>query len=174
MSPAFLAAFALLIDHEKGFTDDPRDRGNWTPDGVLRGTKYGISARQYPHLDIRNLTLEEARAVYLADYWNRVRADDLPPRLAFLAFDAAVNNGVPAASRWLQAAVGADPDGIVGPGTVQRAREAVARWGETEVCGLFQARRIVGMAAMKDWAVFANGWAKRLALLMWQARTFPA
>ena len=58
----FERAFEKLIDHEKGLSLDPKDRGNWTTGvigkGELKGTKYGVSAMSYPHLDIRNLTLE--------------------------------------------------------------------------------------------------------------------
>jgi lysozyme family protein len=57
----FLRAFELLVGHEGGFTDDPRDTGSWTGGnagaGQLKGRKYGISAASYPNLDIKNLQL---------------------------------------------------------------------------------------------------------------------
>ena len=33
-------------------------------------TKYGISSRSYPAIDIASLTLEDAKAVYRLDFWD--------------------------------------------------------------------------------------------------------
>ena len=53
-----------ILDSEGRFTLNPNDKGNYTPSGELKGTKYGISARMYPKLDIKNLTLEQAKLIY--------------------------------------------------------------------------------------------------------------
>ena len=107
--------FDLLFGHEGGYTDDRNDPGNWTGgkvgEGQLKGTKYGISAASYPSLEIKNLTLDQAKAIYEADYWAKAGCPDMPPRLAYACFDAAVNNGVGRAVRWLQGAIGAPQDG---------------------------------------------------------------
>ena len=64
-------AFDRVIGHEGGFTDDPLYRGNWTSGtcnvGKCNGTKYGLSAMTYPILDIRNLTLNQAKDIYKRD-----------------------------------------------------------------------------------------------------------
>ena len=64
----FDQAFERLIGHEGNFTNDKDDRGNWTTGiigkGQLKGTKYGISAMTYPQLDIKNLTLDQAKQIY--------------------------------------------------------------------------------------------------------------
>ena len=57
-------AFEALMAHEGGYANDPRDPGG--------ETKYGISKRAYPAVDIRNLTLEAAKAIYKRDYWRPV------------------------------------------------------------------------------------------------------
>lgn len=73
---AFDAAFALTVGEEGGFSQDPRDGGNWTGGapgkGSLRGTKYGISAASYPTLHIDALTLADAKAIYRRDFWGAV------------------------------------------------------------------------------------------------------
>src|ERR1041384_5177399 len=98
--------FDLVVGHEGGFTADPADPGNWTGGavgvGACRGTRFGISAAAYPNLDIANLTLEAAKAIYQRDYWQCIAGDRLPPALALLVFDAAINNGTARAIRWLQ------------------------------------------------------------------------
>ena len=77
MTTTFDTAFANVIGLEGGYTDDPRDRGNWTGgtvgQGKLRGTKYGISAAAFPTLDIANLTLDAAKAIYRAKQLGRDR-----------------------------------------------------------------------------------------------------
>ena len=119
---SFDQAFAAVIGHEGGYTDDPRDAGNWTGgaagQGALRGTNRGISAAAYPALDIAALTAADARAIYRRDYWDKVAGDSLPPPLALLVFDAAVNAGVGRAARWLQGAAGVHADGAIGPATL--------------------------------------------------------
>lgn len=167
--PAFDQAFAFVIGHEGGFTEDPRDPGNWTGGAVgrgqCRGTNHGISAAAYPTLDIRGLTPEAARAIYRRDYWDAANCGTLPPPLALLVFDAAVNAGVGRAVRWLQGAAGAAPDGVVGPRTLAAVR---SRSG-LDLCTEFGARRLLFTAALPTWSTFGPGWARRLSRLPLQA-----
>ena len=173
----FAQAFTLVIGHEGGYSDESADPGNWTGGAVgageLRGTKFGISAGAYPDLDIANLTLEQAQDIYRRDYWSRVRADDLPPPLALLVFDAAVNNGVGRATRWLQTAAGAVADGVIGPETMA-AIAAAAKGGGAGLCAEFQAQRLAFMAGLPTWRVFGLGWARRLCALPYQSLTMPS
>lgn len=75
------------------------------PDRITRDsggiTKYGISQKAYPTLDIAHLTPEQAKALYQRDYWAPIRGDGIPWPLCVVAFDAAVNQGVGMAKRWL-------------------------------------------------------------------------
>ena len=75
----------FVLSAEGGLVDDGSDPGGLT--------KFGISQRAYPNLDIRELTIEGAKALYRKDYWNRFSCDKLPPGIALLVFDAAVNQG---------------------------------------------------------------------------------
>jgi lysozyme family protein len=67
----FNASFDRLISPkvEGGFTLNPKDSGNWTGGkigvGELKGSNFGISAAAYPKLDIKNLTREKVRPLYL-------------------------------------------------------------------------------------------------------------
>jgi lysozyme family protein len=170
----FQRAFELVIGHEGGYTDNPNDPGNWTGgakgQGTCKGTKYGISAASYPNLDIKNLTLGDAQAIYARDYWIKAGCPDAPPRLAFALFDAAINNGVGNAVRWLQGAIGAAQDGAYGPQTKAALERASTR--DPEDLDLIQeihAQRIFFMAGLKDWKNFGLGWARRLAGVPLQA-----
>ena len=168
----------MVLDHEGGFCADRADLGNWTGgavgSGVLRGTKFGISAAAYPAEDIANLTLEAAAAIYRRDYWDRVLGDRLSPPLALLVFDSAVNNGVGRAIGWLQGAVSATVDGRVGPETLAAVGAALRVRGNAAVCAEFLAQRLVFMTGLPTWRIFGLGWARRLSLLPYQSLTMNA
>jgi lysozyme family protein len=167
----FEQAFAVVVGHEGGYDATRADPGNWTGGAVgrgeLRGTKFGISAAAYPALDIANLALAEAQAIFRRDYWDRVQADALPPPLALLVFDAAVNNGPDRAIRWLQAAAGVAEDGTIGPATLT----AVNAGRGAAICAEFLAQRLAFMAALPTWRVFGLGWARRLCALPYESLT---
>ncbi len=105
----FEVGFNEVMQVEGGRSLDPDDRGNWTSGrigvGILRGTKYGISAMSYPHLDIQKLTLDEAMAIYRCDYWDRLYLDQIGlhfPKVARMLFNLGVNCGNPNATKFLQ------------------------------------------------------------------------
>ncbi len=166
---SFDRAFAIVVAQEGGLSMNPADPGNWTGgacgSGRLLGTRYGISGAAYPNLDIGGLTLAGAAAIYRRDYWDRVQGDALPPPLALLVFDAAVNAGPGRAVRWLQAAVGAVVDGQLGPDTLTRARSVAGAAAMAE----FQAQRLLFMTALPTWRTFGHGWARRLCRLPYDA-----
>jgi lysozyme family protein len=125
---SFEKAFDLVIGHEGGYSADPHDPGG--------ETKFGISKRAYPSLDIKALTIEQVRGIYLRDYWlgagcDRV-ADDA---MAILMFDCAVNQGV------------------------SRAKEIAAR---TNSPIEYQAERALHYAGLPTFQRFGRGWMRRL------------
>ncbi len=162
----FDRAFAITVGHEGTALDTTySDRGNWTGgavgQGKLVGSKFGISAAAYPTLDIANLTQADAEAIYRRDYWAKIRGDDLPLPVAILAFDAAVNSGVPTASRWLQAACGVTEDSIVGDQTVAACNALPVQAVLIEML----AQRINFDGRNPRWLVDGLGWSRRLAAL---------
>jgi lysozyme family protein len=169
MGALFDSCFSLVVGFEGGLTQNPADPGNWTGGkcgaGECRGTRWGISAASYPHLDIPNLTLANAKALYFDDYWTKVGADQFPGQLALLLFDAAVNNGVGQASRWLQEIAEAPVDGVVGPVTINRIQAAIAAYGLGTVCGEYLALRMWTMSRLPTWPTFGRGWSRRLCRL---------
>jgi lysozyme family protein len=162
---SFESAFTRLIDVEKGFQADPRDRGNWTGGepgrGLLKGTKFGISAAAYPSEDIEHLTLERAQLLYRRDYWGPAGCDAVPDGLKFDLFDFAVNSGVGTAVRALQRAVGTVDDGRLGPHSLQAIHAIPA----PRLAAHFAAQRLMHLAGMPRelWAAFGPGLVKRVA-----------
>jgi lysozyme family protein len=80
---AFLESVELVLAAEGGYVNNPSDAGG--------ETKFGISKRSYPKLDIANLTRDGAIAIYYADYWLRFGFDYLPPRVAAKVFNIGVD-----------------------------------------------------------------------------------
>lgn len=124
----FLKAVAYIINHEGGFTDDPDDSGNWTGGekgkGILKGTKYGISAASYPNLDIKNLTVDQARQIYYDDFWNPCQCDLLPDAVKLGVFEVATMSSCKTAISLLQKAINKPSiivDGVIGPKTINAA-----------------------------------------------------
>lgn len=158
----FDVAFERLIGHEGKFTDNPKDDGNWTGGvqgrGELKGTKYGVAAASYPHLDIKSLTLDQAKAIYKEDFWAVL--GDVPPAVKFQFFDAAVNHGRSNAVRILQRAVGVADDGKWGE-VSQTALEAMADDNVSDVLLRFVAYRLKFWASLKRFDDFGRGWTNR-------------
>jgi hypothetical protein len=69
-------------------------------------TNFGINKTANPDVDVKNLTKEKATELYRERYWNSIGADSLSPDLAYVAFDAAVNQGVGATKDMLKKANG--------------------------------------------------------------------
>ena len=159
----FDKAFELLIGHEGGYTTNPKDAGNWTGGkqgvGVNKGTKYGIAANSYPNLDIKNLTLDQAKAIYKRDYWDKVKGDQLPPSLAFHVFDMAVNSGVSRGIKLLQKTIGTNEDGIIGPKTLA----AVNVMNANHAIQIYNANRLQFYTSLRDFTTFGKGWVNRVA-----------
>lgn len=121
-------AFEALLGHEGGYVNDQNDPGG--------ETKYGISKRAYPNVDIENLTVEQARAIYERDYWQAAGCHRMKdPAMAFLMFDTAVNQGV------------------------FRAKQIA---GITHDPVAFQAERALHYASLPTFGKFGRGWMRRL------------
>lgn len=117
---AFQQALKHTLKWEGGdkFTDDPNDPGG--------STKFGISQRAFPDLDIPNLTYPQAERIYLEHYWLPLNCEAVSlvdPVLAMKLFDMGVNLGVRRGAKIFQAAVqtlspGIAVDGHIGPETL--------------------------------------------------------
>lgn len=147
----FDIAFDRLIGHEGGYVNDPNDPGG--------ETKWGISKRAYPHLNIKELTREDVRKIYREDFWLRIHADALFDGVAFQTFDFAVNSGIETAIRYLQRAVGVADDGFWGPVSL----EAAERMTEPDTIMRLNAERLDFMTRLKNWPHAGRGWARRIA-----------
>ena len=112
---SFKEIIEKVLEHEGGYVNDPKDLGG--------ETKYGITKRFYPDVDIKNLTTEQAMEIYKKDYWDKNRVESLPNNLWHIYFDMCVNMGKRTEVKVLQRAAvnrgrNIDVDGGLGPATI--------------------------------------------------------
>jgi len=119
----FQSAVTLVLRHEGGYVNDPDDSGG--------ETKYGISKRSYPEMDIANLTRDDAIEIYRQDFWNPYPYPELGVSggnpLAIKTFDLSVTMGARRAHKLLQEGIkdcghAVIADGIIGPATLAAIR----------------------------------------------------
>jgi lysozyme family protein len=149
-------AFVLRMEGGQEAELDPADPGGLT--------KFGISQKAYPNLDIRALTMDEAISIYHRDYWLPISGDDLPPALAIATFDCAVNQGVTKAKRILQLGLSVTVDGVIGPKTLEAAARA-GRSATRRILAFRLAEYARLMAENKSLLVYAVNWSHRVISL---------
>lgn len=140
-----------ILAHEGGYVNNPKDPGG--------ETKWGISKRSYPNLNIKALTREDAKAIYKRDFWDVIEGDKFSDGVAFQFLDSAVNSGVSQSIRFLQRALNVADDGYFGP----KSKAALANAQESDVIMLFLAERLEFMTKLSAWDSFGRGWARRIA-----------
>lgn len=146
---SFDKAFQLTVGLEGGYSNNPADPG--------LETKYGISHRAHPDVDIKSLTLDQAKEIYRRDYWQAARCDSMPERIGHLVFDCAVHHGVKTAIKLLQRALKVADDGEFGPitrGTLQASNT-------NETASLLMAQRTLYLITCGAWQTYKLGWMKR-------------
>ncbi len=146
----FDEAFSHVVGLEGGYVNDPRDPGG--------ETKYGITKRDHPSVDIKGLTVEDAKEIYRVQYWAPACCDAMPWPLNALVFDSAVNQGVETAKKLLQKSLGVTQDGVIGKATLS----AIAKSKQGELCALFLADRALRYIGTRNFDVFGRGWLRRL------------
>ena len=150
---------------KRGYTDDPHDPGGPTNLGITLATfaawkRIELSAETFGALkaDLRALDTETAAAIYRARYWQPSRADDLPPALALMHFDASVNHGVGGAARMLQDTCGVAIDGEIGPDTLSAARSRPL----ADLIDRYARIREARYRALPHFWRFGRGWLARI------------
>jgi lysozyme family protein len=149
MTGDFDRAFSIVVGVEGGYVNDPNDPGG--------ETQWGISKKAYPNLDIANLTEDDAMSIYMRDYWDRMRCDEIPWPLSLYIFDSAVNQGTFSATLLLQSAVGVQVDGELGPLTMNKAAQATP-----DQTANFMTLRALAYMKLNTWPNYGRGWMNRL------------
>ena len=169
----FEAALAHVLAMEGGWTNDPHDPGGPTNLGITlsvfaawKGLTLTDANRQALMEELKRLDAAAVRPIYRERYWIPSRAGDLPPALAVMHFDAAVNHGVSGAARMLQQALGVSVDGKIGPQTLAAAHgQPVA-----EVIDRYADIRRARYRSLSHFWRFGRGWLRRVDRTVLAAR----
>lgn len=148
--------FVLTIEKSDTVENDPNDPGGTT--------KYGISQRSYPHIDIPTLTIDQAKMLYRRDFWEPCGCDELPSAFAIATFDCAVNQGMGPAKRLLQIALDIEVDGVIGPKTIAAAFKAEP-WIVKKLLALRLSEYFKLMTAKPNLQRYATNWCYRVVSL---------
>ena len=138
-----------FVLHEEGGLVNHKD----DPGGI---TKFGISKRAYPDLDIANLTIDQAAEIYKRDYWDKLPAD-IPGSVKFMTFDLGVNAGISRAIKVLQKSIGTNPDGAWG----KLSTAALSHYKEQDAILNYSVERQLFYSGLPTFNVFGKGWLKR-------------
>lgn len=165
MKDNFDACFAMVIKHEGGFVNHPKDPGGMTNLGVTRSAWEAFLGHPVTEEDMRALTPEVVKPFYKAMYWDRIKGDDLPPGVDYVSYDLAVNSGPSKAAKFLQHIAGVAVDGVLGPKTV----EAVASCNPSETIDAVCDMRMDFLKNLPTFGTFGKGWTTRVGEVKDQA-----
>ena len=150
-----------VLVHEGGYVDHPDDPGGATNKGVTIAVFREFYGESMTKDDLRNITDEQVQHIYKTGYWDKCKCDDLPDGVDYVVFDQAVNSGAGRSAKWLQAAVGADVDGAIGPQTIAATNARDANQVINDMCD----ERLAFMKRIKNgelWKTFGRGWQARV------------
>jgi len=151
-------ALKAVLHHEGSFVNHPSDPGGMTNLGCTKTVWEEWCGHPVTEQDMRDLEAEDVAPLYKAKYWDKVKGDDLPAGIDYIVFDAAINSGPGRASKWFQECVGVQPDGIIGPMTLQVASAMVPM----DLVNLYCDKRLAFLKELKTWDVFGKGWERRV------------
>lgn len=146
----FDQAVEFILLHEGGLVSHPSD-----PGGI---TKFGISKRSYPKVDIEKLTEDKAKEIYKLDFWDRYHIEKFPKEMRLIFFDSCVNQGPGAAIKILQKVLGLRADGALGPITLGALKDLDA----LDLVYRYAGARLLSYQSAKNWSIFGKGWSNRL------------
>jgi lysozyme family protein len=159
MKKNFDSALKAMLHHEGGFVNHPADPGGMTNLGVTKRVWEEWVGHEVDEKTMRALTPDLVGPMYKAKYWDKIKGDDLPDGVDYAVFDAAVNSGPGRAAKWLQACVGVEQDGGIGPKTLA----AVAKHNPAVLVEDYAKRRLSFLMDLPHWGTFGKGWGRRVA-----------
>ena len=158
MRDNFEHCLALVLKHEGGYVNNPKDPGGMTNLGVTKRVWEEWVGHEVTESDMRALGPTDVAPLYKKNYWDKCQGDDLPTGVDFAVFDFSVNSGVGRACKFLQKCVGVPTDGAIGPATLAAVNKMNARELATKLCE----DRVAFLQSLPTWATFGNGWGRRI------------
>ena len=159
MKENFDQSFEMVLKHEGGYVNDPRDPGGRTNLGVTQRAWEGYVGKPVDEDFMRKLTPEGVKPFYKAMYWDKIKGDQLPNGVDYAAYDLAVNSGVGRAAKFLQTIAGVMADGVLGPKSMGAIRECNPEHTVDALCDM----RLDFLKRLSNFDIYGKGWAGRVA-----------
>ena len=148
----------MILHHEGGYVNHPKDPGG--------ETNLGVTKRVYEEWggekDMTDLLVEDVAPIYQKNYWDRCKCDDLPSGLDLCVFDFAVNAGPSRSAKYLQKLIGTTVDGGIGPNTLKSVHNYVEEVGLETAIEDYQSARQEYYEALDTFDTFGRGWTRRV------------
>lgn len=154
----FKKCLELVLRHEGGNDDDPRDPGGRTSRGITQKeyNSYRKGMNQ-PQADVWAAPQTEIENIYRLQYWEPW-GTQLPAGVDYLYFDMNVNMGPAQAAKLFQRALGITADGHMGVITLEKINDC------NDLAGLISAiseKRRAFYRSLKTFKTFGRGWIRR-------------
>lgn len=145
------------------YTNRPTDRGGPTKWGITQKTLAEWRGRDVTEQEVKEITEAQARDIYEKMYVIAPRFNALPNILTPMVVDCGVNHGVRRAAKWVQRAVDATEDGVIGPKTLEAVGRANPVVTYLRICSY--RIQLYGKLVTNDpsQAEYAHGWNNRAA-----------
>ena len=148
----------MILHHEGGYVNHPKDPGG--------ETNLGVTKRVYEEWggekDMTDLLVEDVAPIYQKNYWDRCKCDDLPSGLDLCVFDFAVNAGPSRSAKFLQRLIGTTVDGGIGPNTLKAVHNYVEEVGLEAATEGYQSSRQEYYESLGTFDTFGRGWTRRV------------
>ena len=149
----------VILHHEGGYVNHPKDPGGETNMGVTKRVYEDFGGTK----EMKELTKEDVEPIYKKNYWDRVKGDDLPEGLDLMIFDFAVNAGTGRAAKFIQRLVNTTVDGGIGPNTLGKIKEYVVTYGIEETITSYALMRQNYYESLSTFDTFGRGWTRRVS-----------
>ena len=153
----------MILHHEGGYVNHPKDPGG--------ETNLGVTKRVYEEWtmtigadtkEMKDLEIPDVAPIYEKNYWSRMKCDDIPSGLDLCVFDFGVNAGPGRAAKYLQSMIGTTVDGGIGPNTLKALAAFVENEGLEYAIETYQANRQSYYEKLKTFETFGRGWTRRV------------
>ena len=152
----------MILHHEGGYVNHPKDPGGMTNLGVTKRVYEEWVGHEVDEDTMRGLTPEDVGPIYKKNYWDKIKGDQLPAGLDLCIFDFGVNAGTGRAAKFIQKIVGTAVDGGIGPNSLKKIDAYVEKHGIEDVVKTYQSDRQKYYEKLKHFKTFGRGWTRRV------------
>ena len=147
----------MILHHEGGYVNHPKDPGGETNLGVTKRVYEDFGGEK----DMKDLLVEDVAPIYEKNYWGRMKCDDIPNGLDLCVFDFGVNAGTGRSAKYLQRMIGTVADGGIGPNTLKALKVYCDTEGVESAIATYTEVRQEFYESLSTFDTFGKGWTRR-------------